>query len=381
MYNTIYYLMSKKAAIVTWIKYNNFGTFLQAYALQQVLLKLGIIPFILDDATIIEEGRLQKRSDLCRRFMAFCKKTIRSLIKRNQGIDYLRKESDIKYARFKKNFLRIDANIHPLLSLNDRYDVFISGSDQIWYPSLLIFSPYYYLSFADKKKIAYAPSIGTSEYPMEFVSKVKPLLERFDSLSVREKIGAGIISSIVNREVEAVLDPTLLLNGEEWSSLLLPEPVCTEKYALCYLLTYNEDYVQYVTEYAQRHSLTLVTFALINQSGNFADKIISAGPQEFLTAIYGAEYVFTDSFHCTIFSLHFKKRFCTFKRFADDDVNNQNSRITNLLGMVGLNKHFIDKEHLSRIESLPLVDYETVKAKLRPEIEKSIQYLTNALAD
>ena len=89
--------------------------------------------------------------------------------------------------------------------------------------------------------------------------------------------------------------------------------------------------------------------------------------------------IFTDSFHGTIFSLHYQKEFYTFKRFDDDAPNNQNSRVNNLLQLAGLKRHFIDKDSLSLIESLPAIDYEIVDCNLSREREKSIQYLKDSL--
>lgn len=368
-----------KAAIVTWIKYNNFGTFLQAYALQQMLSRMGIDSCILDDHTIIEEGRSAKSSNVLRSSFFSCRRML-SILYRYGVESYLKgKQSDKLYTQFKHEHLHIDAHIQPLTALNDKYDIFICGSDQIWYPSSLIFSPYYYLDFATKKKIAYAPSIGTTQYPTVFIPKVRPLLERFDSLSVREKMGADIIGSIVGRKVPAVLDPTLLLEREDWERLALSKTFCKKDYLLCYFLTYNEIYVRYAVEYARRHSLRIVTFTIPGLKNNFADVVLAAGPQEFVTAIKYARVIFTDSFHGTIFSLHYQKEFYTFKRFDDDAPNNQNSRVNNLLQLAGLKRHFIDKDSLSLIESLPAIDYEIVDFSLSREREKSIQYLKDSL--
>ena len=370
-----------KAAIVTWIKYNNFGTFLQAYALQQMLSKIGIDSCILDDSKIIEEGRSVRSSNMLRSLCLSCRRTLSILYK--YGVEsYLKGEqSDKLYSRFKHEHLRVDAHILPLSALNDKYDIFICGSDQIWYPSPLIFSPYYYLDFAEKKKIAYAPSIGTTQYPAAFIPKVRPLLERFDSLSVREKMGADIIGSIVGRKVPAVLDPTLLLERKDWERLVLPRTLCIEDYLLCYFLTYNEAYIRYAVGYARRHSLQVVTFAIPGLKSDFADVVLAAGPQEFVTAIKQARLIFTDSFHGSIFSLQFRKVFYTFKRFADDAPNSQNSRVNNLLQLAGLKRRFIDKDGLALIETLPAIDYEAVERNLSREREKSIQYLKDSLND
>ena len=373
--------MLKNVAIVTWIKYNNFGTFLQAFALQKTLSNIGYDSCILDDHTIIEEGRRVDNPGILKRWYYSFRLMLSLVLKKRIGFYLKEKRSNKLYDQFRRKYLNVDTQIHPLAALDERYDAFVCGSDQIWYPSTLIYSPYYYLNFTQKKKIAYAPSIGASKYPAEFIPKVKPLLERFDKLSVRERIGAEIISSITGRKVPAVLDPTLLLDRNDWEELIQPRAFCKQDYILCYFLTYNEAYIHFVVDYAHRRSLKVVGFALSGQKNDYADKVLAAGPQEFLSAIKYAKMVFTDSFHGTIFSLHFRKLFYTFKRFADNDSNNQNSRVNNLLQLVALEKYFIDMDDLTRIEQLPAINYDVVEYKLLHERNKSIQYLKEALMD
>lgn len=371
--------MQKKVAIVTWIKYDNFGTFLQAFALQKVLKDMGCDSCILDDHTIIEEGRCTNHPSALKRWYYSFRFLLSSLLRKGIGLYLKEKRSHKLYGQFRRRYLNVDTQIQPLSALDERYDTFVCGSDQIWYPSALIFSPYYYLNFTQKKKIAYAPSIGTSRYPNDFIPKVKPLLERFDKLSVREQVGAEIIGTIVGREVPAVLDPTLLLEGHDWEKMALSSPSCKHEYVLCYFLTYNEAYIHFVVDYARRHSLRVVGFALYGQKNDYADIVLAAGPHGFLSAVKHANMVFTDSFHGTIFSLQFRKKFCTFKRFADHDPNNQNSRVNNLLQMVGLESHFVGINDLARIDQLPAINYEAVERTLSNERSASIRYLKEAL--
>lgn len=370
---------NKKVAIVTWIKHRNFGTYLQAYALQQVISNLGYDVWILDDSKIQEESKINaKEKNIVFRLLFALKLRLAYLL--HYKYFNLCREGLKLYNSFQDSCLKVDKHTLPLADLDSRYDIFVCGSDQIWSPSLSIFSSYYYLSFTSKKKVAYAPSIGITKYPKFFIPKIKPLLDRFDALSVREKEGADILKSFLYREVEAVLDPTLLLSVENWSKLLLPCRLLAEEYVFCYFLSYNECYMQYVREFASRKKLPIVVFALEGRNWNFGDKMIAGGPKEFLTAIHGASFVFTDSFHGTIFSLHFKKQFFVFKRFEDNDSNSQNSRITNLLRLVNMEDYFIGKSDLCRIDNLPAIDYRTVPVVIQQERDKSITYLKDSLA-
>lgn len=364
----------KKTATVTWIKYHNFGTFLQAYALQQVILCQGYDNDILDDTSIREE-RKSGRGRLLRGIAGH----LRSFLKRDDYF-WIQRRADRYYWDFRKKYLKVNTRIQPLKSLNRKYDTFICGSDQIWYPSLNIYSPYYYLSFAEKRKVAYAPSIGTIDYPAEFVPKVRPLLEKFDNLSVREKQGAEILSTMLGREVGSVLDPTLLLEGESWKIFVKDVSPVKEKYILCYFLTPNRWYMEYVQEFARRMDLPVKIFCTQRCYLDWAD-IVTAGPEEFLDYIWHSDYFFTDSFHGSIFSILFEKRFCTFKRFADTSKLNQNSRVTHLFALLGLEDYFISESRIGEVESLSVIDWSRVKEKLDVYRRQSLDYLTNALKD
>ena len=111
----------------------------------------------------------------------------------------------------------------------------------------------------------------------------------------------------------------------------------------------------------------------------FADIPLFAGPMEFMRAIKNASYFFTDSFHGSIFAIHFEKRFYTLRRFKEDASNNQNSRVENLFSLLGLSDYFVGDENLDKITNLPLIDYEKVKGIIASERERSLRYLKESL--
>lgn len=367
----------RKTATVTWIKYNNFGTYLQAYALQQVVLRLGYKNDILDDSSIHEEGFCQKHDNVIRKLLY----KLRIILDvRYWRFNNYQKKSDALYADFRRNNLLINVDIHPLYKLNEQYDAFICGSDQIWFPSRDIFSPYYYLDFAEKKKIAYAPSLGVMNYPQEFIPKVKPLLEHFDYLSVREQQGERLLTSFISKDIKTVLDPTLLLDAVTWKKLVEKESPIKGDYILCYFLSPNAWYLDFVRKFAARQKMPIKIFCT-NPCYVYWEGCVVAGPQEFLNYIYHSNYFFTDSFHGTIFSILFEKRFCTFKRFDEGSTRNQNSRIVNLFSLLGLQDYFIARDELDKVELLPKVDYNQVVMRLDVLRQQSLNYLIQALKD
>lgn len=369
-------MLVKRIGTITWISFYNFGTFLQAYALQQILKNRGFENAIISDKAIVRQMIMQRYG-----FTFYIKRFLYDIYERvfvtscyAKGV----RKSCSMYKQFAAMFLTIDENWKNFKNLNSKYDIFVCGSDQIWSPVKGIFNPFYYLSFVNKKKIAYAPSIGVNSYPNELKDKVKSLLDSFSSISVREENGAKLLRSFINKEIATVLDPTLLLTTAQWESII-EEKEKVEPYVLCYLLTYNQIYIDFVSKYAKEQNLKLKFFITDKRYLVYADIPLFVGPIEFLEEIHAASYFFTDSFHGTIFALQFKKRFATFKRFKDIDDKNQNSRLDNLFTKLNLKKYFIDEINLSEISQLPKIDYDRVHAILDEERVKSISFLLNSI--
>lgn len=362
--------MHKKIAIITWISHRNFGTVLQAYALQIVLRSLGYDNHVIDDRKVQEAFPRKKFSPL---------RLIRS-------IDWLfpkrasfrRANDDVihQYDDFKDAFIDLDSEWAERGELSEKYDVFIAGSDQIWSPNVP-YDDFYFLAFTQKPKIAYAPSLGVSEYPDDRVPCVRPLLETFVSLSVREPHGARILQDKFGLHAEVVCDPTVLLTRSEWEELIFQRDPKECPYALCYFLTYNKKYIELVKTYCRLHSLKMKLLVVSPDFVGVADEDVYTGPTGFLEEIAGADVVFTDSFHGTIFSLIFEKDFLTFKRFDDSSSISQNSRVEHLLTSVCLVDRLVDMTS-GKLE-VKSIDYVKVKDALLKQRELSLNYLRDSL--
>ena len=362
----------QRTATVTWITYNNFGTYLQAYALQRVIHSLGYEKnHIISDRRFVEA--LNKKPIWWR--------ILAALYHFLNGRDMMRKErrkSDKEFEAFANRFLLIDKDWRDYSDLDRRYDMYICGSDQIWSP-ILHMNPYYYLGFTDKKKIAYAPSVGQYSYSPEWKEQVEPLLNRFSHLSVRERQGAKLLQEFIDKPIEVVLDPTLLLPSEDWYQLVGKQSEEENQYVLCYFLTYNPDYIKLVRKFARDKGLPLKFFITDKKILDMADIPLFVGPLGFLKEIRNATYFFTDSFHGSIFAIHFEKRFWTFKRFKADSVNNQNSRIEDLFFLLNISEYFVDADSFEERLHLPAIDFLEVKERLKQERIHSLNYLTHSL--
>ena len=338
-----------KLGIITWFNYENYGTKLQAVALQYYLRQQGydaeLIDFVVNDST----NKVKHQNP--------------PFLKRIYGrISYdLKKIAFKKYASsFEERSKKFNSFIvehcclsRPIYSDKDyievcnQYDALIFGSDQIWNPNWM--HPYYYADF-DKiniPRISYAPSLGVADFPVELSSDMRNKLNRFQSLSVREKRGCQIVHALTGRQPQLVADPTLLLTSEDWERI--SGTTCSsdtdKRYILCYFLSDNQNHWKAARRYSKKRDLPL---RVIPQTG-FAywqrniSLEASAGVEEFIDLIRNADCVITDSFHACVFSIIFKKPFAVFERFSSKNPVAQNTRIYNLLDITntqnGLQKY------------------------------------------
>lgn len=368
-----------KTATVTWISWLNYGSYLQAYALQHVIHKLGFINSIIDDERIVYPSGLPSANNWIKglprykRFYILISQYLHSLFRKTDA----EKVSD-KYKRFRHKYLKIDNDYNQLPDLNEKYDVFIAGSDQIWVPTKEIFKPYYYLEFAHKKKISYAASVNSDVYPEEYKERVSSLLKSFSHISVREVAGKNLLKSFISDDVEVTLDPTLLLSAKDWE-LVANKRHAKQPYILCYLLSYNEIYLQYARDFAKQRNLPLYIFSNNDKYSPFADRMLAAGPSEFISSFRDASFVLTDSFHGTVFSILHEKEFITFKRFKGRDGCNQNERLNNLFNITGITNRFLEESELYTNANLPSINYMIVRSKLENKRRESIAYLKEAI--
>ena len=249
-------------------------------------------------------------------------------------------------------------------------DVFICGSDQIW--NTLFENgkdPAFYLDFVpkDKLKISYAASFATEKLDDKYKEFVYQNLIKFDAISVRESSGVEILKNINVLNVTRVLDPVFLLPYHYWVTEFV-QPMADD-----FVFIYDFDSNPVIKAIAQdlksKHGCKIFT---INENINYADKnFYLEGPETYLTLMYNAKLVLTNSFHAIAFSLIFKKQFYLFKR--EEQIN---SRMLDLLNLFGLNSRLIQsKEHYENT----LIDYDSISDQLEKEIILSKQFIENSL--
>lgn len=266
------------------------------------------------------------------------------------------------------------------------YSAVLVGSDQLWRPEGYT-TGFYNLMFVPDNvpKIAYATSFGVSQIPESKKKIAKQFLSRMDYISVRELRASEMIKELIERDVPTVVDPTLLFTGEEWNSIIPQKKIIDEKYIFCYLLGSNPQHREWVNELKKITGYKIVTIPFLDEfvesDMTFGDyQIFDAGPAEFVNLIRNAEYVCTDSFHGSVFSILNHKQFVTFNRFSNESKNSRNSRIESLLTQTGLQKRRMTSsdQHIYEVIEQK-IDYDLVEKKLTEMRAKSVNYLENAL--
>lgn len=266
-----------------------------------------------------------------------------------------------------------------LISLQNRYSGIVCGSDQIWNPDYNI--PAFFLDFVKPpvKPVIYAASIGKAQLTKHQIETYAVLMKPLDAISVREKSAIELLEKYVKHtQMELVLDPTLLLKKEEWISLAKEAKDYPSKYVFCYFLENNAQKSRAALSFSKRVGCNLVSVPYLHGVYNEMDCGLGdisrpVGPLEFLNYILNAEYVLTDSFHASVFSILFDKNFRVFGRKSGS--YNMNTRIETLLSYFDLCQCMIDTEKLEL--GMP---YLSANKNMFDSIKKSsLKFLRDAL--
>lgn len=384
-------------ALVTCYFHPNYGSMLQAYATQKIMEEWNVpCENICIDGLKgeIEQSKVQfylrqvnNPQVLSGTIVRIVKKKVyQKALKKTLG-----RNLKIRNACFqnfvKKNFIvsrRYDSK-QQLTEASKQYSAVVVGSDQLWLPSN-IEADYYTLNWVpdDVPKIAFSTSFGTSFLPKKQQGMAKQFLNRFQAISVREETGKKMIQEYAGLDVPVVCDPTLLFNGEDWMCIQKKAPIVKDKYILCYFLGNNKEdrqFAQRLREYTGYKIVALLHLdEYIKADNEYADETpYDIGPGELLNLIRNAEYIVTDSFHGSVFSIIYKKRFFTSRRVRKEGILCTNNRLDSLFDKLGVEGRLIDgsenvEECLKRT-----VDYDKVHSNLNALVTESKEYLRNAL--
>lgn len=271
-------------------------------------------------------------------------------------------------------------------SAND-YDAVMVGSDQLWTPAGLMTKFYNLLFVPDSiRKISLATSFGVTEIPKDQIKLTKQYINRIDFLSVREVSGQKIIKKLTEREAVIAVDPTLLFDGEEWLEIFEYEKQSEKPYIFAYFLGDNNAHRDAVEQFAKKKKLRVITCPhmdeFVERDMTFGDdQRFEVSPVDFLNLVRGAEYIVTDSFHGSVFSILNHKKFLTVNRYSDSLRKAKNTRIDSLFSLLGIeNRHYIN-ESLDIEKAIEAdIDYAEIDKRLSDLRDKTFDFLKKSLS-
>lgn len=360
--------MNKRVAVITFHRALNYGAILQAFALENILAQIGVCAKIIDYRCPHIEC-VYRPFDVrhCKNLFSGIKKCIKSfeLMKKRQRFNEFTQKylSVTKKCRTKKDLKKATSG----------FETIITGSDQVFNPDAVGGDFSYFLDFADPdiKKIAYAASVGYNSFPPEYELKCIESLRKFESVSVREKSVCKTVARLIDKPVENVLDPTLLLSTSTWLNMAKKPYDLPDKYILVYMMEGCKYTIEKARALAQDREFELVLInPTLKQRQICRDFIMytAASLEEFVGMFAEAEAVVTNSFHGIAFSLIFEKEF-----YAEVSNAEKSARIIDILSLFGLSDRLLPNEKIKKI------DWEKVNLQLLKEQNKSISWLKNSL--
>ena len=357
---------------------DNFGCQLQQYALYRVINEMGLKCEIIDEPYCGENSLFSVHYSWKNITLEWFANKVKSKLKKSTPISEERKDAvkrkREKFKQFRKKHLVFSeaCTIKTINNIAAKYRYLVCGSDQIWNPQFS--SPNYYLNFANENQrtIIYAASIGREFFTKRERTVIRPYLKKLDYISVREKSGQKLIKNIVpEKNIELVLDPALMLTQDKWERILPSERIVKEPYVFLHIMGTNEGAEQSVKHFTEDKNLKLVSIGNPAEE-NFRD----AGPDEFLRLIRDAEYVITDSFHATAFSLLFHKEVYCLGRVMSG--HSMNARISTILETCNISNRMGSIEMMTDVFHQN-INYEEVDQLLADARENSLAFLKKGL--
>ncbi len=383
--------MDKKVGLCICYNVNNFGSALQCFATVYTVKRLGyeveIIRYKKDKAFFFKSlFRIFNPYMIEGKYKRFLSKLNRLFRKKYRDYENTRdsKFDEFRSECFKPFFSKIRYGYAALCESSKEYSCVLSGSDQLWLPSGLS-TNFFNLKFVNDtiRRISYASSFGTSSIPWYQKSRTTDYLNRIHCISVRENSGKEIVKDLTGRDIPVVVDPTLLLSREEWEKQIPPNNITGKPYLFAYLLGKNKEHRRLVENAAKKLDLQIVSIPHCDHYNvadvGFGDVHPIAGPMEFVNLVRYADYVCTDSFHGSIFSVLHNKKFIVFERYSKNSSVSTNTRIDSLLKNLNLEERRF-KQNLFD-ELIAPIDYTMVEHRIHDMRNSSMDYLRNSLME
>lgn len=347
---------------------DSFGAALQAYATYRVLTELG------HDVEIIDAAYPKFLTYIpSKRFPTYYQHNYY----KSRPFDFLARIKNLKsYYRFCKfnklcKYSRHYYGYDSLYRNPPNYDLYVTGSDQVWNPTLDLNIEPFLLTFTPEnaRRISYASSIGLDHMPEEFKDVFINGIKRFQNISVREEKAKEIIQQLTGRnDIEVVLDPTMLITGSQWREIAKTPPI--KDYVLCFCLRIDRNKLDIALNIANQRQKRLVVIGHKIKGYDTTMFINDAGPLEWLGWMDNAEFIFTDSFHGTAFAINLCKQFNVF--ISDPS---KASRITNLLQTINLSGNIYNRN----VSITPIIYNNHLNNVIASMRQESLCFILNSL--
>lgn len=371
----------KNIGLITFHESDNYGTCLQAFALQTMIENLDYNCNIINYKrhNIINNSKRDRNS---------IKKIIEAYGFRNLfRIKKIKKHSAEKkesFSNFRKKYFHYTENIYysvdDLKKIENYYDAFVCGSDMIWTLDRIDEVDIFFMNFIKKKpKIAYAPSFGSSTINLKVNSDILEMLNKFNSLSCREKSGVEFINNNCINEANFVCDPTLLIPKDKWFEMFNFKNN-TENKVVSYLFEGTPTWAKNIFNKLEEESAIEYIPMTVPEIGIMLskNKIEAIGPEEFVKNIASAKMVITNSYHGLLFSIIFEKQFIVLRRDKSGKWGHFEERMRGILKYLGLENRIIEVESdYTKIKSE--INYKLINDKIEKLRNSSLKYLKESL--
>lgn len=300
------------------------------------------------------------------------------------------REKARRFREFRRRFLPLTGVVSRkrLHAEPPAFDAYMTGSDQTWNPRYLHRDFTFLLDFAPPGSpcISYGASFGASSIGCEFREDYARLLDRYRSLSVRESSATALVRDLTGREAEHVLDPTFLLERDEWMEFASPpDGIVKGRYIFCYCLDYVFNpfpgIVDELSQLSERLGCPVVFYSCNARHNRIVSNkgfiiVPSMGPDEFLGLMDRASFVVSTSFHGVAFAVNFGKEFLA----VLNPGASKDDRVSDFLQSMGLKQRgVVSGKPVSTDDLLQPIDYGAVGIRLRAAREDSKRYLASAL--
>ena len=365
----------------------NYGGALQQYALFKVINDFGFQCEIINYQKNTEIPLFSYKRNL--KYLTFDK--IKEKIRNSKSfyiddsVENIIKERHLLFESFRDEHISLteQLNRNDLFLIQKKYNAIVCGSDQIWNPSLVI--PSFFLDFVDEdnRKIIYAASIGRNALSKLESQEYKKYLSNIDHISVREKKAKEILNYIIpSKDIEVVLDPTLLIDKDSWTHIAGHNQLHERNYVFCYFLEISDYKKQAAIDMARKYNLDIVSIPFLqdrynNNDVNFSNYTIPTGPSQFLNLILHADCVLTDSFHASVFSILFNRPFRVFSRGFGN--KNMNSRIETLLSYIGKEYYLIEPSDIMKFDFHKIEQYDLNLIQIKKK--QSLEWLYKSICE